>query len=437
MAFKAFLGATLAFFVTLPATALGTELYGPVLGDAEMTSIKIWVQTDIPATVEVEYWARDNGPHQKQTLNTRNKHLSGVFEIEGLTPGQTYDYRVSVDEKPVQRMHPFSFSTLTYWQKRTPPPDFSFALGSCAYMKPEAYGIFESIYRQNPQMMLWMGDNVYLRPTDLYSEQAMARRYQTPRRTKELQALFANVPQYAIWDDHDYGGNDGDRSYRMRENIYNVFKSYWPNPSFGLPGTPGVFTRFEKSDVEFFLTDNRYHRAPNRLKDPARTFFGEAQWQWLKDSLSSSTSTFKLIVLGNETLNTQTPSENMYSYTGAYREFLDWLKTSEIPGIVLLSGDRHHTELLKKERPGSYPLYEWCVSPLTSNAYPPFPVEQDLEIRIPGSLYTKRNFGMVEVTGPVDNRQLILKRYSATGEENWRYVLKARDLQPTPQKNTK
>ncbi len=30
----------------------------------------------------------------------------------------------------------------------------------------------------------------------------------------------------------------------------------------------------------------------------------------------------------------------------------------------LLSGDRHHSEVIKMERPGTYPLYDITVSPL-------------------------------------------------------------------------
>ena len=36
---------------------------------------------------------------------------------------------------------------------------------------------------------------------------------------------------------------------------------------------------------------------------------------------------------------------------------------------MFLSGDRHFTELLKVERPGTYPLYEFTSSPLTSRPW--------------------------------------------------------------------
>lgn len=439
-------GALLLSVLAATLAAEATELYGPVLGDSEMTSLKIWVQTDTAATVQLRYWKKGTLPLTAQTLTAQTRaeqEFVNVFQVNGLTPGSDYQYEIQVDGISIQRNHPLSFSTQPYWHKGE-APNFNFALGSCAYFNDPLlknsssggdYGIFNQIQAKDPDMMLWMGDNIYILPQDFYSQAGMSRRYRQSRALPELQSLFANTPQYAIWDDHDYGIDNSDRTYRMREASLKTFKTYWPNPSFGLPDTPGIFTRFERNDAEFFLTDNRYHRTPNAYNDPQRQFFGEGQWQWLKESLSSSTATFKFIVLGNETLNTKTPSENMYSYTGAYQEFLDWLADSKIPGIVLLSGDRHHTELLKKERPGTYPLYEWCVSPLTSKAYPPYPVEQDLDVRVPGSLYAERNFGMVEVVGPPDNRQLILKRYNVQGQENWRFTIYAKDLVPSQLKD--
>lgn len=440
------LGAGLSSALWLSAHAEAATLFGPVLGDNEMTSVKVWVQTDVAAQVKLSYWKKGSAPATAKTLTSNTLAAEAfvqVFQVAGLTPGTDYTYQVWVDNVAVQRPHTFSFSTLPYWQKRTPVPDFEFALGSCAFINdPQvtgasaggSYEIFNSIAKKSPEMMLWMGDNIYLLPPDFYSAEAISQRYQKSRALPELQALFANVPQYAIWDDHDYGIDNSDRTYRLRDASLSAFKAYWPNPSFGLPEAPGIFTRFEKSDAEFFLTDNRYYRAPNAYADPQRDFFGKVQWQWLKESLSSSQATFKFIVLGNETLNTLTPSENMHSYTAAYQEFLAWLAQSKIPGIVLLSGDRHHTELLKQERPGTYPLYEWCVSPLTSKAYPPYPVEQNLPIRVPGSLYAERNFGMVEISGPPEDRQLILKRYNVQGQENWRFVLRASELVPVPSK---
>ena len=116
--------------------------------------------------------------------------------------------------------------------------------------------------------MLWLGDNVYLREVDWWSEEGIAYRYGHNRAEPALQPLLAAVPHYATWDDHDYGPNNSDRSYVLKGAALETFTRYWPAAARGLPGVPGVFTQFQWGDVEFFLLDDRYHRAPERRAGP-------------------------------------------------------------------------------------------------------------------------------------------------------------------------
>jgi len=41
------------------------------------------------------------------------------------------------------------------------------------------------------------------------------------------------MPQYAIWDDHDYGPNDTDGNYAFKEQSLKLHKQFWANPSYG------------------------------------------------------------------------------------------------------------------------------------------------------------------------------------------------------------
>lgn len=419
-------------------TLAGPETLGPMLGAVEMSEAKIWLQSDAPARFRLRYWPAAE-PAKASWSEAQSSEAGHEYALNlvltRLLPGTRYRYRV---ERDGQLLEPeYGFTTQRDWLRREPAPDLRIALGSCVFLNdpvadpPGAsqggdYQIFARIAAARPDLMLWLGDNVYHRPRDYFARSGMSERYRQLHRLPETQALFQGVANYAIWDDHDYGDNDGDRSYRMRGDSQALFRDYWANPAYGPEG--GIYSRFVWSDVEFFLTDNRSFRAPNRLPDPDRTFFGPAQLQWLKDSLSSSTATFKLILLGNQILNTATPSENFYSYSTEYKAFLDWLASSKIPGIVILSGDRHHSELLRLERAGTYPLYEWTVSPLTSKAQTPFEAEQTLPIRVPGSLLIERNFGLIEVRGPEKQRELRLRLVDAQGQTRWNHSLNQNEL---------
>ncbi|MGV3523653.1 MAG: alkaline phosphatase D family protein [Candidatus Sericytochromatia bacterium] len=421
-----------------------SKLRGPMLGAIEMREARIWLQSSLPGTLELRYWPQSQPEQGQQTRRlTLHPKSDGTVTalLPSLQPGTRYAYRLLHEGKNLGQ-GPWFFQTQTDWFRRSEPPDFTVALGSCVFLNgPDDppggsnggdYGIFKAISAQRPELMLWLGDNVYLRHADFYAASAIRARYAQLRDLPELQTLLHSSAHYAIWDDHDYGEDNSDRSYSLREDSLQIFQDWWANPSYGQPQTPGVFGTFHWADVSFFLTDNRYHRAPNRLKDPHKAFFGPAQLQWLKDSLSASNATFKLVVIGNQVLNTRSPSENMYSYTSEYRDFLNWLDQSGIEGVILISGDRHHSELLKVNRPGNYPLYEWTVSPLTSKAYSPFPEEQELPERVSGSLFSERNFGLLSVSGPRQKRQLHLKLHDAQGTLRWEYRLQADALKRPP-----
>ncbi|GIW22754.1 MAG: hypothetical protein KatS3mg068_1761 [Candidatus Sericytochromatia bacterium] len=64
-----------------------------------------------------------------------------------------------------------------------------------------------------------------------------------------------------------------------------------------------VFTKFEWSDVEFFLLDNRYYKSPNNRVTGEKTLLGKEQINWLIDSLVNSKATFKIIAMGVQVLN--------------------------------------------------------------------------------------------------------------------------------------
>ena len=71
------------------------------------------------------------------------------------------------------------------------------------------------MHAKKPDFMLWGGDNFYYREPD-YTRTGMIHRNDHARAVKSMQPLLANVHQYAICDDHDYGPNDSDRSFPLK-----------------------------------------------------------------------------------------------------------------------------------------------------------------------------------------------------------------------------
>lgn len=417
---------------------------GPMLGPAELTQTTVWLQTRRPCRAEVRWWK--SGQPEAARLSppvetgAAGDHIAR-FELAGLEPGSRYEYEIYLDGFRIPSAAPLAFQTQAMWRHRTDPPPFRLAIGSCAYVneapfdrpgKPYGgdYKIFRSIAAAKPDFMIWLGDNVYYREADWTTERSMRRRWAHDRALPELQPLLGTVHHFAIWDDHDFGPNDSDRTYRLREASLRVFQDYWANPTWGLPEAPGVFTRFEWADVDFFLLDDRYHRSPNGMPPgPDKRMYGRKQLQWLKESLAGSRAPFKIVAGGSQFWNPLNSFESLGLFPAEQQELYDFLREARIEGVVFLSGDRHHTELLKRQDPGMVPLYEFTSSPLTSGGGR-LEKEADNPARVPGTWVTGgvRNFGILEVSGKPEDRVLTLRTLDADGKELWRHEIREGEL---------
>jgi alkaline phosphatase D len=409
----------------------------PVVGSVSFREAKVTVEVkgEGPVSIGLKpdtcgncqprfYW----GTELLKLGNARN--LS--FTLTELVPGVRYAYRVYQGKKALTDTSLF-FNTPVLWEWRTPAPDFSFLTGSCIYINEPFYDrpgvpygksrdILYNMAIQQSDFNLWLGDNVYLREADYTSPSGMLARYRHSLHDSAVQALLKSRPNYAIWDDHDYGPNDSDRSFDFKESSLQIFKAFWPNPYYGTPEFPGAFTSFRYSDVEFFLMDNRFYRAPNRMKkeDPEKDYWGQGQLRWLKDKLLASKATFKIVVNGNQVLNTYATEgsmETMSLFPKELEDLLKFLEDNPVSGVMFLSGDRHFTELLKKDRAGLYPLYDFTCSPLTSGVFEKVAEskEGNNPMRIPGSLVTQANYGRVRVSGPKGARELKIEVLDQSG----------------------
>jgi len=405
---------------------------GPMIGYMDIVETVIWVQTKSSAKVTVSYWAGDEKPVQSAPIVTSEQDLYiARFVISGLVENTRYQYAVAINGKELKFPYPLTFKTQKHWQYRTDPPDVRFALGSCLYINDPPYDrpgtpyggdfeILQALAAEKPDFMLWLGDNTYLRESDFFSPLRLEYRYRHDRAFPQLQQLLATAANYATWDDHDYGPNNSNRSYAFKDVTLALFKAYWANPSYGMPDTPGVFFRFSWSDLDFFVTDDRYYRAPNQSTELGKPYLGEAQMQWLKDSLLDSNASFKFVVIGNQVLNIHSRHESYPSYQEEWSALMQWLNSNDVSGVVFLTGDRHHTELIKWDRVGNYPLYDFTSSPLTSGWGGPLESEENNPLRVPGTLtHGKRNYGIIEVAGPRNERVLTLKTCNKDGGLEW------------------
>jgi alkaline phosphatase D len=432
----------LADFAGATAAEPGKLAAGPMLANGNHHDVTIWLRTLEPAEVAIRYWPRGDPRKTQQVLKKTAGEDGRILSVtlKKLTAGRQYTYTVSVDDVIVETSNPLRFKTQTLWRRRGDPPEFTIAVGSCAYTNDPAteppgpqygggYEIYESIRAQSPEVMLWLGDNVYLRPFDWSSRTGIFARYAQTRALKEVQPLLASTYNYAIWDDHDYGPNDSNWSFVHKSDSLAAFKAYWPNPSFGMRGHPGVFTQFTWGDVDLFLLDNRFYRSASSAPDgPDKTMLGEVQMRWLLDALSGSRAPFKIVAGGGQFLSPFHRWEGYAQFKTEQQRLIDAIVERRLNGVVFVSGDRHHSELVKLEPKGFYPLYDFTSSPLTSRGASA-DGEWKSPVRVPGTLVTqKRSFGLLKFSGPAKDRVLTLENRDVGGALLWARTIRAKEL---------
>lgn len=410
---------------------------GPMLGYNEMREVLLWVQTRSAAEVQFAYWSPEQPEKifMTEAVTTQaDRAFTAKLIADRVMPGTKYTYELRINGKPVSLPYPTQFTTQPNWRSGGQAPDFRIALGSCAntidtlFETPDPaftqrYRIFSSMAEANPDLMLWLGDNLYLREPDWYSWTGILHRYTHTRSIPEMQRLLATAHNYAIWDDHDFGPNNSDRSFIHKDKTLKAFELFWGNPSFGLPGTPGAISFFQYMDIDFFLLDNRYHRSPNDRRSGQKTILGKDQLEWLIDALSFSKAPYKMVLVGGQVLNTAPLFENYAHHHFEERQYLlSRIEEEGIEGVIFLTGDRHHTELSRYVNNRGIEVYDLTISPLTSRSYDA--EEEPNQLRVPGTQVGIRNYGIMEVSGPQEDRRIHVEVRDTEGKLLWEYEIR-------------
>ena len=423
------------FFLSANLFSQPKVISGPMLGPVELRDAKVWMEVSPEVrSVSLQYNKKSDLKAIKTILykgELGNEFNPIQFTIGGLDFNTTYEYKISINGKVANNGG--EFTTKDLWQWRKPAPDFSFLTGSCAYFNEPIYdrpgkpygldsSIFESMAKEKSAFCLWLGDNWYTREVDYYSEWGLWYRAHHDRAQPILQKFLRSMPQLATWDDHDFGPNDIGKSYVLKDVSRKIFMSYYCNPSYGENGQ-GIYTMTSWGDADIFITDDRWFRSEDKMKDsidgkpnPEKRMLGQQQMEWLKNALLFSNATFKIIAVGSQALNPLSPYEDWRHYPAEYDELINFLKDNNINGVIFLTGDRHHSEVIKIDRPGTYPLYDVTVSSFTSGTTGFDGPEKNSPYRV-FELANKQNYGKFSFSGEKGNRKLVVEFLGVKGEK--------------------
>ncbi|MEU0809509.1 alkaline phosphatase D family protein [Streptomyces sp. NPDC005970] len=104
--------------------------------------------------------------------------------------------------------------------------------------------------------------------------------------------FFRNVAMTYMWDDHDYGPNNSDRTSAARPAAQTVYRERVP--SYPLPAGTGanpIYQSWQCGRVLFIASDTRSLRDPNSAPAaPTKTMLGTAQKTWMEQVLTTTTA---------------------------------------------------------------------------------------------------------------------------------------------------
>jgi alkaline phosphatase D len=364
-------------------------IVGPLVGHVTDTTANIWAYAGprtTPLILEIEELASKrpsrelkDEPPQKLRLDATpdpEQHHAVEFHVTGLKPDTRYAFVVRLAEKD-DAAEAGLFSTAPAPGEAT---KFKVAVASCfggAYRREngkteEVRGEYENdswhlLMNEQPDIQLIIGDNVYADSTDynhLWDAHTLERVKNRP-----FAAAARTIPTYAVWDDHDYGPNNSDRTAKGKEKSLAAFHEVFANPPREKdPDKPGIYTKFSYGGVDFFLLDGRYFRSPNSDKPgPEKTFLGKDQLDWLIEEMKASDAPFKVLVCGSTWEASR--SDGWRLFRDAKRELWDRIVDNKISGVTYVSGDIHRCDLQmhQPEVGGAYPMPEVISSGLGSH----------------------------------------------------------------------
>jgi len=342
-------------------------LHGPILGDVTPTGAKIWLRTDRESDVLVTVFK--HGEKQGMTFEGRTSSsadYTNIIQISGLQPSTNYRYTVLVDGKLM-----FEKGTFATTPVKGEKVKINIGFGGGAGYTPWFERMWDTLAVQEFDAFLLLGDNVYIDYPTLPAVQRYC--YYRRQSRPEFRRFTPDVPIYAIWDDHDFTVNDGEGGPEIetpawKRPVWNVFKNQWANPSYGGGQEhPGCWFDFSIGDVDFIMLDCRYYREnPQEVDHPS--MLGEYQKKWLKEKLTSSTGTFKVIASSVPwARDTKPGSDDTWDgFPEEREEIFSFITENKIDGVLLISADRHRSDAWKVELPKGYTTYDLMSSKLTN-----------------------------------------------------------------------
>ena len=214
------------------------------------------------------------------------------------------------------------------------------AFGSCNKSTLDQ-SVWQAVSNHNPDLWLWLGDNIY---GDSEDTSVLRKKYNHQKSNSSYQKFIKQTPVLGIWDDHDYGQNDGNKTHPIKVESQQLLLDFLDVPNNATVRTQkGVYQYYtfgqNNKKVKVILLDARYFRDelkknPNKsgqryLPSETGTILGETQWNWFENELTNSDAQIHIIGCGIQMLPEQHNYEKWANFPNEYDKLLDLIEKTQ------------------------------------------------------------------------------------------------------------
>ncbi|CDR95597.1 membrane protein, putative [Babesia bigemina] len=319
------------------------------------------------------------------------------------------------------------------------PPDEEYAeplgrlaFGSCQQFDLGDNRIFPAISRARPDLFLYTGDIVY--PDNHCGTPECLRGYYTAARNHPVYSEFRRQLRRidGIYDDHDFGMNDGHDSFQHREASQQILLDFLEKPAghYRRRRAGAYFSAEYRNPhcpvhrVKVIVLDMRYHRNSfyycachnchwykpcmhhyivRRLWNYLSGFgcnhggdtLGQEQWRWLEGQLHQSQAETHVIVSSTQVFTKFPVAESWGLLPDAKERLTQLLLATKPKNPIFISGDVHWGGILEADG-----IVEVTSSSLTHSMYVEFAKIQPVVsfvlqwLNLP--IYGYNNFGIID-----------------------------------------
>jgi phosphodiesterase/alkaline phosphatase D-like protein len=345
-----------------------------------------------------------------------------TFNVDGLAPNTRYYYAVS--DGPTQ------IATGEFHTFGDGPTSFAFAASACGggnmFSAFSNHPIYTELENRRPLFFLHMGDlhysNIGRNDVRLFQ-----RAYDRVLAQRRQASLYRHVPIAYVWDDHDFGPNDSDRTAEGRAASRAAYDQYVPHYPLALEGgeVTTIQQAFTVGRVRFIMSDLRSERDPIDQPDgPDKSMLGLPQRRWLDEAFARAAADDAALVFWVSTVPWITRQGSKEDGWESYSWERQWVADRiEAHGLtrrlVVLAGDAHMVAI----DDGSHSNYASGATP----GEPAFPVFQaaplDRAATLKGGPYShgpslkSNQFGWIEVEDRDGELRVTLSGRDAGGRQ--------------------